>query len=123
MTPPSAIACKRCGRCCLADFAAYVTEEDKKRWERENRQDILRVLTREHGTWEGDHLVSADSGRTLQGCPFFFFDGEQFGCAIHDTRPATCRQFEPGSSELCPQFGKAPSAPLTTPPDGVKRSP
>ena len=29
-----------------------------------------------------------------------------FGCAIHDTRPATCRHYEPGSSELCPQFSK-----------------
>ncbi len=98
------IECKRCGRCCLADFAAYVTAEDIRRWKAEDRQDILRMLKNEHGVWEGDHLVSSDSGKTLHGCPFFFFDGELFGCAIHDTRPSTCRQYEPGSSELCPQF-------------------
>jgi Fe-S-cluster containining protein len=34
------------------------------------------------------------------------FDGENFCCAIHETRPATCRHYEPGSSELCPQFRK-----------------
>lgn len=98
------IECRRCGRCCLADFAAYVTEEDIIRWKAEQRHDILDILKREHGTWEGDHLVCADSGAALHGCPFFFFDGEQFGCAIHETRPATCRNYQPGSSELCPQF-------------------
>ncbi|MFO7570309.1 MAG: YkgJ family cysteine cluster protein [Smithellaceae bacterium] len=106
MNSDQKVECRRCGRCCLADFAAYVTVYDIRRWKEENRQDILRMLDSEHAAWEGDHLVSADSGRTLHGCPFFFFDGEQFGCAIHDTRPATCRQYEPGSSELCPQFGK-----------------
>jgi Fe-S-cluster containining protein len=98
--------CQRCGRCCLADFAAYVRDEDIKRWRDEQRDDILFILKREHGMWEGDHLISADSGEMLHGCPFFFFDGEQFGCAIHDTRPATCRNYEPASSEICPQFGK-----------------
>ncbi len=99
--------CLRCGRCCLADFAAYVTEEDIARWKKENRQDILGMLKHEHAAWEGDHLVCADTGKSLGGCPFFFFDGLQFGCAIHDTRPMTCRHYEPGSSELCPQFFKA----------------
>jgi Fe-S-cluster containining protein len=100
------LECLRCGRCCLADFAAYVTDEDLRRWEKEKRQDILDMLAREHASWEGDHLVSADSGRTLHGCPFFFFDGTRFGCAIHETRPAACRNYEPGSSGLCPQFFK-----------------
>lgn len=98
--------CLRCGRCCLADFSAYVTDEDVRRWKSQNRLDILNLLKQEHGTWEGDHLVSSESGATLHGCPFFFFDQDQFGCAIHETRPETCRRYEPGSSALCPQFGK-----------------
>ncbi len=97
--------CRRCGRCCLADFAAYVKDEDLRRWTAEHRDDILRIYAREHAAWEGDHLVSADSGQMLHGCPFFAFDGEQFGCAIHETRPSTCRNYEPGSSALCSQFG------------------
>jgi Fe-S-cluster containining protein len=106
MNDDQKVECRRCGRCCLADFAAYVTDDDIRRWKAEFRDDILRILKQEHGIWEGDHLISADSGETLHGCPFFNFDGEQFGCAIHETRPATCRHYEPGSSELCPQFGK-----------------
>ena len=106
MNEDKKLECQRCGRCCLADFAAYVTDDDIQRWKAQRRLDILCILTREHAAWEGDHLISADSGQTLHGCPFFAFDGEQFGCAIHETRPATCRNYEPGSSELCPQFGK-----------------
>ncbi|MEE9913586.1 MAG: YkgJ family cysteine cluster protein [Deltaproteobacteria bacterium] len=99
------IECRRCGRCCLADFAAYVRDDDITRWHTEGRDDILHILEREHGAWEGDHLVSADSGRPLHGCPFFAFDGEQFGCGIYETRPATCRNYHAGLSELCSQFG------------------
>jgi len=96
--------CLRCGRCCLADFSAYVSSRDIQRWKEEGRNDILRVLENEQGVWQGDHLVNARSGKPLRGCPFFFFDGERFGCAIHETRPATCRNYEPCSSELCPLY-------------------
>jgi Fe-S-cluster containining protein len=98
--------CLRCGRCCLADFTAYVTEDDIRRWKAENREDILNILENEQGLWQGDHLVNAHRGTPLRGCPFFFFDSERFGCAIHETRPAICRNYEPGSSELCPQYEK-----------------
>ena len=100
------LECLRCGRCCLVNFAAYVTEEDIRRWEEEGRRDILHILEREKGSWQGDRLISADSGQALGGCPFFDFDGERFRCAIHETRPATCRNYEPGSSALCPRFGE-----------------
>ena len=100
------IECRRCGRCCLADFTAYVTDEDISRWVTEKRDDILQILRSEHGFWEGDHLISVESGAALHGCPFYAFDGESFGCAIYETRPKTCRHYEPGSSELCSQFGK-----------------
>lgn len=100
------IECQRCGRCCLADFRAYVTDEDIGRWKRENRRDILHILGGEEAFWQGDRLVSAESGKGRRGCPFFDFDGEHFSCAIYHTRPATCRGYEAGSSELCPQYRK-----------------
>lgn len=100
------LECLRCGCCCMVDFTAYVTDRDVQRWRRENRQDILNVLEREQACWQGDRIVSAVSGRVLEGCPFFQFDGKQFGCAIYETRPAACRNFEPGSSPLCPLFNK-----------------
>ncbi|MDD3249179.1 MAG: YkgJ family cysteine cluster protein [Smithellaceae bacterium] len=93
--------CLRCGRCCLVDFTAYATEEDIRRWETEGRDDILDILKREQTLWEGDRLMSRESGTALAGCRFFAFDGERYFCTIHETSPAVCRLFEPGSSEIC----------------------
>ncbi len=95
-------ACRRCGKCCLADFAAYIRDEDLARWQREGRRDILAVVAREDAVWAGDHLVSAADGRYLRGCPFLMWEGDHAGCAIYETRPATCRNFQPASSEICP---------------------
>ncbi len=102
--------CRRCGRCCLADFNAYIKSEDIDRWKEEQRNDILAVLEQEHGVWMGDHLVSSVTGRNLGGCPFFAFDGRTYSCSIYETRPATCRRYEPGSSEICPEFRKNEAA-------------
>jgi len=105
MTTPGKkeIKCHRCGRCCLANVIAYVTEEDFLRWEREGRKDILKIIKNEGGVWAGDHFISRQTGRPLRGCPFYAFDGNGFGCVIYNTRPAVCRRYEPGESELCPQ--------------------
>lgn len=106
MDKPSEIPCKRCGTCCLADMLDYSAEEELERWEQEGRQDILAILRQHHGVWMGDHLVSADDGRTFRGCPFLEWEGGLSRCAIYETRPRVCRSFRPGSSEICPQFGK-----------------
>ena len=98
------IECQRCGRCCLADLIAYITNEDIQRWKQEKRDDILRVIEHEHGVWAGDHFISSRTGETLHGCPFYSFDGSRFGCSIYETRPGTCRRYQPGSSEICPQY-------------------
>jgi uncharacterized protein len=104
MGHPSDPICMRCGKCCLTDLIAYVTEEDKKRWTREGRADILHILEKEHGVWAGDRLVSQDDGHLLQGCPFFTCDGTLGICTIHETRPRVCRDYVPGSSEFCPHY-------------------
>ena len=31
-------------------------------------------------------------------------DDELFSCSIYETRPFICRNFAPGSSDLCPQY-------------------
>jgi hypothetical protein len=36
--------CHCCGKCCLADFIAYVREEDMLRWKREGRTDIMSII-------------------------------------------------------------------------------
>ncbi len=96
--------CRRCGKCCLADFIAYVTEEDIGRWRREGREDILGMIKKEHAVWAGDHFVSSEDGHYLKGCPFLTWEGSRSSCAIYETRPGVCRRFAPASSEICPQY-------------------
>ncbi|MBA4396700.1 MAG: hypothetical protein C0394_04870 [Syntrophus sp. (in: bacteria)] len=96
--------CRRCGKCCLADFIAYASPEDQQRWRDEGRQDVLDMIEREHAVWMGDHLVSSQDGHYLRGCPFLAWDEDHSCCTIYETRPRICRKYEPGSSEICSQF-------------------
>ncbi len=104
---PGDIACRRCGTCCLADMIAYVTQADMERWAAEGRDDILKIIENERAFWAGDHLVSAKDGRVLTCCPFLTWDSEGALCSIYGTRPHACRNYRPGSSEICPLW-KAP---------------
>ncbi|HDP24835.1 MAG TPA: YkgJ family cysteine cluster protein [Deltaproteobacteria bacterium] len=99
---PPEIHCARCGTCCLADMIAYVTQEDLDRWKSQGRQDILHIIETRNAAWMGDHFVSADSGRYLHACPFLRIQGQTCACSIYETRPAVCRDYVPGSSEICP---------------------
>ena len=90
----------------MASLVFTIEDGDRKRWERENRQDILHVLENESPVWAGDHLISAKTGKSIQGCPFLKPDGDRFICTIYETRPIVCRNFTPGSSELCPLYKK-----------------
>ena len=98
------IVCRRCGKCCLANLIAFVTDEDWERWRREGRDDIFRITAHEHAIWVGDHLISSDDGRYLHGCPFLMWEEDHYTCTIYETRPAVCRAYKPGSSEICSQF-------------------
>ncbi|MFZ7111259.1 MAG: YkgJ family cysteine cluster protein [Desulfatiglandales bacterium] len=96
--------CKRCGNCCRTYLFAYTSDEDIKRWRHEGREDILHVLEKASPIWAGDHIISARTGETLYTCPFLVWDGQIATCTIHDTRPRVCREYIPGSNELCSQF-------------------
>jgi len=100
------LTCKQCGTCCLADVNAYLTGEDMECWQREGRDDILHAIEHEHAVWEGDHLVSSLDGHYVHGCVFLAWGGTHYACAIYSTRPSVCRNYEPGSSEICTQFNK-----------------
>ena len=93
--------CRRCGKCCMTDFTAYVTAEDLARWRREGREDILGMVEQEHTVWAGDRLVSSESGEDVRGCPFLTWEGDHSTCTIYETRPGVCRRFRPASSALC----------------------
>lgn len=98
--------CRRCGVCCSVDMMAYVSPEDRKRWEREGRTDILSRLDDGSVTWAGDKLVSR-SGAKITGCFYLNWDGAACCCDIYPTRPQVCRDYVPGSSELCPLYWEA----------------
>ncbi len=91
----------------MADMIAEAEAEDLERWEREGRQDILKVYR--DARWVGDHFVSITTGMTIHDCPFLDFQDGLFACSIYETRPRVCRHFEPGSSMICPQFRKRAS--------------
>lgn len=102
---PEKQKCMRCGRCCLTNMAAIsyeIKETDYIRWQKEKRYDIIELLEKEAPIWAGDHLVSAKTGKPVYGCPFITWDGNFYACSIYETRPEVCREFEAGSSELCP---------------------
>jgi len=95
--------CMNCGKCCLADMVSYVSGSDIERWEMEGRTDILEIIARRRA-WAGDRIVNS-TGTAISMCSFLEFRDGKFYCSIYETRPLTCRNFEPGSSPLCPQYG------------------
>jgi Fe-S-cluster containining protein len=88
----------------MADMIADADDEDLERWRREGRDDILQRCR--DARWVGDHFMSVTTGMTIHDCPFLDWEGGLFTCSIYGTRPRVCREFEPGSSEICPQFKK-----------------
>ena len=98
------LPCLQCGKCCFVDMTAYAEKEDFDRWRAENRQDILEVIEHHHLVWAGDRMISSESGDSPRECPFLYSSGDSFLCSIYETRPAVCRNYQPGSSELCPQW-------------------
>lgn len=105
------IACRRCGNCCHVDVAAYVTLEDIERWERQGRTDILAHVRANGVTWSRDGFTNRfGSGiRTCRmTCVYLKWNGSTASCAIYETRTGVCRNFVPGSSNLCPQHDRKP---------------
>ncbi|MCX7981385.1 MAG: YkgJ family cysteine cluster protein [Syntrophales bacterium] len=96
--------CLRCGKCCFVNMIAYAREEDYNRWRRESRDDIIKIIESKRYLWAGDRIVSSESGDFSHLCPFLQNDGTLFSCTIYDTRPRICRDYIPGSSEICPRW-------------------
>jgi Fe-S-cluster containining protein len=95
------IACRRCGACCHVDMVAYVSPGDIRRWEKERRYDIIARLRENDVMWAGDRIIDK-SGARVTSCVYLKWHGSSFSCEIYETRPMVCRNFIPGSSELCP---------------------
>ncbi len=98
------LTCLRCGKCCFVDLTAYAEPNDFERWHTENRQDILEIIEQRHLIWAGDRMISSETGDSPRECPFLCSSGHDWLCSIYETRPLVCRSYEPGCSELCPQW-------------------
>jgi len=98
------LTCLCCGKCCFVDLTAYAEKEDFDRWRKENRQDILEMIESRHLIWAGDRMISSATGDYPRECPFLYSSEGSFLCSIYETRPAVCRNYQPGTSELCPQW-------------------
>jgi Fe-S-cluster containining protein len=98
------LSCLRCGKCCFVDLTAYAQQNDFERWRAENRQDIVHIIEQRHLIWAGDRMISSETGDSPKECPFLCSDGSDWLCSIYETRPLVCREYQPGSSELCPQW-------------------
>jgi Fe-S-cluster containining protein len=93
-----------CGHCCRTSFLLYAGEEDELRWEREGRKDILERLDWErwHVTWDDEGAYHIDTGERFRRCFFLEDRPEKTAvCLIHETKPKICRDYPPGSSDLC----------------------
>ncbi len=97
------ITCLRCGTCCHVDMVAWVRPEDIERWQKEGRYDIIARLREDRVMWAGDRIISR-SGVRVTRCFYLQSRGSRFFCEIYETRPMVCRNYVPGSSELCPQY-------------------
>lgn len=103
----SGITCRRCGNCCHVDVAAYVSLEDVKRWEEEERHDIIAHVGDNDVTWSGARVANrfgSNIKTCLMSCVYLRWLGSVASCSIYETRTKVCRSYVPGSSSLCPQY-------------------
>jgi Fe-S-cluster containining protein len=77
--------------------------EDRERWRRDGRRDILAIVDAE--TCQTDGMGDT----ALSGpCPFLTRHGAHFACAIYATRPRVCRDFRPGDPPCAQAEGFGP---------------
>ena len=82
--------CRLCGTCCRA-FGGHlrVSKSDLKRWQEEEREDILDHVNRLGWLW-----VNPETGKLLPECPYITeLEDKKVVCGIHDTKPEMCRAY------------------------------
>lgn len=70
---------------------------------KEQRHDIIARIRDNEVIWAGDRIID-QSGAKVTTCRYLNRDVSLFSCEIYETRPLVCRNYIPGSSELCPQY-------------------
>ena len=88
------IECKRCGKCCK-ELPIDIGHSDITRWNKENRQDILKQVSFLNnfpskgygGFYIEKTLLKKD--REKKPCPFYI----KAECSIYSTRPMVCKDY------------------------------
>lgn len=86
--------CQHCGRCCThLDYSRSLTPEDITLWKQAGRHDILARVGRDPDDGGSIIWVHPETGECELPCPFLSSRNGQNRCAIHDLKPATCREY------------------------------
>ncbi len=82
--------CRGCGICCdLYGHRLAAGPDDRERWLREGRLDLVRRIAPDGRLW-----LDRSGDRLLDDCPYLARKGaEEARCRIHDTKPAMCRAY------------------------------
>ncbi len=91
-------ACVQCGDCCKRfGWSIHVSDEDLKRWERENRHDILDrvaiVRDKKGEIMMAEGWFNPITRREYIYCPFLKQEKGKWFCKIHDTKPEMCTRY------------------------------
>lgn len=105
------VVCQQCGNCCHVDVAAYVTADDMRLWEKEERHDVIAHVLANDVMWSGDKFVNrfgSNIETCRMSCIYLNWEGPSAFCRIYEVRTNVCRSYVPGSSNLCPQYDRKP---------------
>ncbi len=89
-----AFTCLNCGQCCTQlDYQGALVPDDIAMWEAAGRDDILAWVA--PGVDEGAFTiwVHPDTGEIVTPCPFLDGETGTHRCAIHELKPAFCREY------------------------------
>ncbi len=88
-------------------MSAYVSAEDIRRWELEERHDILAHVRANNVGWSDNGFANgfgSNINNCRMSCVYLEWEDSLSRCGIYETRTNVCRNYMPGSSDLCPQF-------------------
>jgi len=100
--------CLQCGNCCRWAGFRYVLKEDKDRWLKEGRKDILKYVGEktvgdcgeDAYTFTAYPVISdIKKGLDRKPCVFLKKKDKKYECSIHDTKPIVCREYP--NDSLC----------------------
>jgi len=86
--------CLQCGQCCTnLDYSRALTAEDIAMWKKAGRDDLLAWVGKDKE--DGGYTIWVDprTGESQDSCPFLTMEGGKARCAIHDIKPAICREY------------------------------